>query len=110
MGVKVRDAIGGHNQCRDLIVNRNRSRIGAAERARWLAELSAALEEAHRLAFELGLPDMRDHDATELCARLSAARAQVQGLQLARTEDASNEPDPNRTIPIVWSDRRDSST
>lgn len=76
--------------------------LSAAERARWLAELSEVLDEAHKLASELGLARMDGAEAMELRMRLTAARTQVRGLQLGRPEDRSDEADPKWSIPPVW--------
>ena len=78
----------------------------AAERARWLAELSEVLDEAHKLASELGLAHIDGAEAMELRMRLAAARTQVRALQLGRPEDRSDEADPKWSNPPVWpSDR-----
>lgn len=56
--------------------------LAAAERARWLSELSDALERAEELLATLALT--RGHDTTwmDLSARLAAARAEVRCLRL----------------------------
>lgn len=59
------------------------SEASTAERARWLAELSTALEEARRLAKELGGTDAR-MEAVELCARIEAVRREVESLRFRR--------------------------
>lgn len=74
----------------------------AAERARWLAELSKALDEAHKLAATLGLHHSEGPEAAEFCARLAAARAQVKGLRLGRGEDASGDQSPKWTNHAIW--------
>jgi hypothetical protein len=85
----------------DVLSSRLRE-ISAAERARWLAELSEVLKQTHELTSELGFAGMQDAEAVELCARLAAARAQVNGLQLSRSEDRSQEPDPEWRHPPAW--------
>lgn len=86
-------------------MNRVPKQLTAAERARWLAELSEALDEAQDLASRLGLLQMQGAEAMELCLRLAAARAQVQGLQLARQDDEdAGAVDPKWTNPPLWPD------
>lgn len=79
--------------------------VTVAERARWLAELSKALDDAQALASELGLPRMPNPEAVELCARLAAARAQVKGLRLARVDDAADELGPKWSTEAIWPNR-----
>ena len=68
--------------------------VSVAERARWLAELADALEDAHQVATEIGLAHLQHPDAVELRGRLAAARAQVQALRLSRPDDRSGQVDP----------------
>ena len=82
-----------------------RKEFTAAERARWLAELSQALEEAQKLASDLGLQHMHIPKAAELCARLAAARAQVKGLRLSRAEDAAEHQGSKWTNHPIWPKR-----
>ena len=56
----------------------------AAERARWLAELADALEEARRVVKLLGAAD-GEIGAVELYARIEAVRIEVQAIRLRRT-------------------------
>lgn len=79
--------------------------MSAAERARWLAELAEALDHAHQIALEIGLNQFRCPEAMELQARLAAARAQVKGLRLSRTEDRFGELDPE-WIKSLWPNTR----
>jgi hypothetical protein len=66
----------------------------AAERARWLAELSAALSEAEQVLrgfhqeLNLGI------EARELYWRIEAARLEVQSLQLSRSLNGRKEMHP----------------
>ena len=78
----------------------------AAERALWLAELSQALDEAQKLASDLGLQHMQIPEAAELCSRLAAARAQVKGLRLSRADDAAEHQGSKWTNHPIWP-RRD---
>jgi hypothetical protein len=83
-------------------VSREPKETAAAERARWLAELSLALDETHKLASELGIPQMHNAEAAELWARLSAARAQVKGLRLGRSDGEMDDHDPKWRHPAIW--------
>jgi hypothetical protein len=56
----------------------------AARRARWLAELGDALDEARRLTKKLGAAEGRI-EAIELYARIEAVRFEVQAMRLRRT-------------------------
>ena len=58
--------------------------IAAAERARWLAELSCALRDAQRLLFELDLETAVAPDAGELFQAIEAAQIEIRSLQLSR--------------------------
>ena len=75
--------------------------LAAAERARWLGELSDALERAEELLATLALT--RGHDATwmDLSARLAAARAEVRCLRLGSIE-ADLEQGPDWTELSPW--------
>ena len=55
----------------------------AAQRARWLAELADALDEARQLIKRLGAAEGRI-DAVELYARIEAVRLEVQAMRLRR--------------------------
>jgi acyl-CoA reductase-like NAD-dependent aldehyde dehydrogenase len=59
----------------------------AARRARWLAELADALEEARRLIKQLGAAEGQI-DAVELYARIEAVRLEVQAMRLRRSAGA----------------------
>jgi hypothetical protein len=85
-------------------VNEAPKDLSAAERSRWLAELSAALEEADQLAARLGLARMHSREAMELLMRLAAARAQAQALRLGRPDDRSGDTGPKWSNPPLWPD------
>ena len=55
----------------------------SAARARWLAELADALDEARRLIKQLGAAEGR-LEAVELYARIEAVRLEVQAMRLRR--------------------------
>jgi hypothetical protein len=54
--------------------------LESAQRARWLAELSSALNEAQRLLSRFSLED-GDQRAFDLNLRISAAQAEIRSLQ-----------------------------
>lgn len=55
-------------------------RLGAAERARWLADLAHAIDEAQRVAWRIGVVEGTSSVALELYVRLEAARLEVEAL------------------------------
>lgn len=59
----------------------NKNELSAAERARWLAELAEAIEEAQRVALRLGRAQGTSGKARELHAQLETARAEVEALR-----------------------------
>jgi hypothetical protein len=69
-------------------------RKGAAERARWLAELAWAIDEAQQLAWRIGVIEGGSTEALELYVRLEAARIEVEGLR------GATHLDPTRPWPI----------
>lgn len=73
----------------------------AAIRARWLAELSEALDDAQRLLFEL-VPADSGTEAIDLCARIEAARFEVQSLRLSRPGILRDGVDPKWSGFIPW--------
>ena len=54
----------------------------AALRARWMAELAAAIEGAQRVAWQLGSATTRSLEARELYGQLEAARIELESLRL----------------------------
>src|SRR6478672_10489876 len=71
--------------------------VPAAERARWLAELSEALDQAHRILVELRPSLDRRSEALELFLRIEAARLEVQSLRLSRSLNPRSQNEPERT-------------
>lgn len=57
-----------------------REEPAAASRARWMAELAAAIESAQRVAWQLGIGD-HSVEARELYGRLEAARVELDALR-----------------------------
>ena len=75
--------------------------ISAAERARWLAELAEALEEARRLVKLLGAAD-GEIGAVELYARIEAVRIEVQAIRMRCTYVRDPEFSPEWIKDIPW--------
>jgi hypothetical protein len=73
----------------------------AAKRARWLAELSAALDEARTLTKQLGASQGKD-EAVELCARIEAVAFEVEALRLSRHSGGGQQFDPEWTKDLPW--------
>ena len=73
----------------------------AARRAHWLAELSAALDDARHLMKELGAEEGRI-EAVELYARIEAVRLEVQAMRLRRTYVGGADFSPEWTKDIPW--------
>ena len=72
----------------------------AAQRARWLAELSDALDEAHLLINQLR-DTQGSIEATELCARIEAAKFEVQAMRIKRSGGGADFG-PEWTKGIPW--------
>jgi hypothetical protein len=76
--------------------------LTAAARAQWLAELSEALNEAHKLMWKLGIGDAGGPAAMELYLRIEAARLEVQALRLGRRNHPTDDTDPEWTKCSPW--------
>lgn len=83
--------------------------VPAAERARWLAEISEALNDAHRVLGQLQLSEEDEAEARELHLRIQAARFEVQSLRLSRSLNPREESDPKWTEPAPWLPRQSAS-
>jgi hypothetical protein len=70
--------------------------VPPADRARWLAELAQALDEAQRLFRQLDMRTIPRADAFELFMRIEAARLEVQSLRLSRSLRERAEMSPQR--------------
>ena len=73
-----------------------------AQRARWLSELSEALDEARSLIWQLAMAEIRDVDALDLSARVEAASAEVQSIRLSRMDRSSIQAGPKWTSLHPW--------
>lgn len=74
----------------------------AAERARCLADLSDALNDAHQLLIRLDLCPNRIPGARELYLRIEAARLEVQSLRLSRSLTRRKDNGPEWTESLPW--------
>ncbi len=75
------------------------SEASAAERAQWLAELAAALDDAQALTRRLR--ESAGVEARELSLRIAAARFEVESLRLSR-RPRSDEEEPKWTQSAPW--------
>ena len=73
----------------------------AAQRARWLAELADALDEAREAVEQLASGEHRSI-ATELSARIDAARSEVETLRLRRSRGGGQDFGPEWTNGVPW--------
>jgi hypothetical protein len=79
----------------------------ASERARWLAELALALEEAQKVAWRLGVSEGDSAEAKELYGRIEAARAEVDTLRLNGFRRIREETEPDWTSLLLWDRKLD---
>jgi len=79
--------------------------VSAIERARWLAELSEALDAARRLLSKFDIRDRDREEALDLYTRIEAARFQVQSLRLSRSLHPRPESTPDRIDLGLWQDK-----
>ncbi|HYI43409.1 MAG TPA: hypothetical protein VD768_07290 [Sphingomicrobium sp.] len=87
---------------------RNERAEQAALRARWMAELAAAIEGAQRVAWQLGSAASRSLEARELYSQLEAARLELEALRLG-TGRLRQELDPWLVDQLGWPGLRDGS-
>jgi len=74
----------------------------ASARARWLAELAEALEEAHRVSVQLGHDHPELGEAVALRARILAVRAELDTLRRAGIAEVRREIHPDWTNLATW--------
>lgn len=77
--------------------------VTATERARWLAELSEALEQTERLIWSLSDRPGASPEFRELYGRVDAARAEVQSLRFKRSAGPRPNIQPFWTEFAPWS-------
>ena len=73
----------------------------AATRARWLAELAGALDEARDLVRQLGIEEARI-DAIDVAARIEAVRNEVQTMRLLSASARDQQFDPEWIKNVPW--------
>jgi hypothetical protein len=78
----------------------------AASRARWLAELTTALDEAQKLLSQLAAQQINQADADGLRARIDDLRAELRMLH-RRGFMPSQIVEPPRLLHADWRPRRD---
>ena len=96
----------------NLVIDGDRSRgvdvvrvptdVSASDRARWLGELSDALDQAQSLVWQLAAAKLREVETLDLAARVEAARAEVRSLRLARVAESVAEVGPEWTHHSLW--------
>jgi len=86
-------------------VNQLGERPGAAERARWLAELAAAVDEAQRIARTLSVSRGGCAEAEDLYGRLDAVRIEIEDLRRGGWGARATQIDPRWTSLFPWTRR-----
>lgn len=81
--------------------------VTAAQRARWLAELSSALDRARDVLREVDEARRPDVDTHDLAAQVERARAQVRSLRLIPRAQLDFDP-PEWSSLLLWDRRNDS--
>ena len=75
--------------------------LSIAARARWLAELAQAIDEAQCLAWQLGVVEGSNAEALDLYVQLEVARAEVEALQGRRSRpELMDESDAVTRLPV----------
>jgi hypothetical protein len=75
-------------------VNQSDDRSGGAGRARWLAELALAVDQAQRLAWSLRVSEANVAEVEGLYRRLEAARIEIETLRRGATPARPTDLDP----------------
>ena len=92
---------------RGLSVRRVPAEVRSYQRARWLAELADALEQAQKIAWQLGQGGQKRDEAMALYGRLEAARQEIQSLRIARYGGVHTEVGPYWTHLASYRDGMD---
>ena len=88
-------------------MNREPGESIAADRARWLAELSESLDEAQKLLMRLGIGTAESPLEMELYLRIEGARCAVQGLRLRPMGTFTEATGPEWSKMPPWKVRED---
>ena len=78
------------------------SDVPPAERARWLAELAEAIDQAQKVAWRLGGAEGNNPEAKELYGRLEAARVEVDALRRGGFRAVEHKNDPDWLKQLLW--------
>ena len=81
--------------CEGIDVVGGPSDLSPADRARWLAELSEALDQALVLVTRFALTSDQQAEGFELYLRIEAARLEIQSLRLSRSLRPRDDPGPD---------------
>src|SRR5439155_12175539 len=84
------------------MINSLPTEVPAAERSRWLAELSESLDAAHKLVRALEVTGDQRAQALELYLRIEAARLEVQSLRLSRSLQPRQDTGPEWIESPPW--------
>lgn len=76
-----------------------------AERARWLAELSDALDEVQLLLQRMGVSATDSPVGAELSLRIEGARFSIETLRRERRDEWSEVSRPKRSQKLPWRQR-----
>ena len=83
-------------------MERPEEQANASGRARWLAELADALEQAQRLAWALGISDGSSTEAKQLYGRLEWVRVEVELMRRGRSGASRPAIDHSGIGPAPW--------
>lgn len=83
-------------------MDRDSHEATATDRARWLAELAIAIEQAQKLAWRLGVSEGQDPDAKSLYAQLESVRGEVDSFRRGQWAGDHQELDPLWTKLLPW--------
>ena len=70
------------------------AQVSAEERARWLAELAAALQQAQKFAWQLAQSKQKRAEVLEVYGRLEAVLQEIEALRIARSSAARPDSGP----------------
>jgi hypothetical protein len=76
--------------------------VSAVERARWLVELSLALDEAQEIVNCISFAGGRYVETLDLAVRIESARAEVRSLRRSPTGEPIENIDPNWSKYLSW--------
>ena len=76
--------------------------LAALRRARWLAEMSEALDEAHALVWQCDQEGVAGIDLLELMESIESARAEVRSFRIGRVRERSAQDAPEWIKHSPW--------